>query len=46
MQVKLLDHPRAIRVYSTIEQALPNHPEIKYAIVGIAPVGGKNFHMN
>ncbi len=34
-------HPRAIRVYSTIEQALPNHPEIKYAIVGIAPVGGK-----
>jgi uncharacterized NAD-dependent epimerase/dehydratase family protein len=32
---------RGIKVYSTIDEAMNAHPEIKYAIVGIAPVGGK-----
>ncbi|MEO5583683.1 MAG: DUF1611 domain-containing protein, partial [Saprospiraceae bacterium] len=34
-------NPRGIKVYSTIDDALQVHPEINYAIVGIAPVGGK-----
>lgn len=34
-------HPRNIPVYATVDEALNEHPTIRYAIVGIAPVGGK-----
>ncbi len=33
--------PRGISIYDTVKSALYAHPEIKYAIVGIAPIGGK-----
>ncbi|MEP7323047.1 MAG: DUF1611 domain-containing protein [Saprospiraceae bacterium] len=33
--------PRGIKVFPTIDDALQVHPEIEYAIVGIAPIGGK-----
>ncbi len=32
---------RGIHVYSSIDDALKAYPEISYAIVGIAPIGGK-----
>jgi len=34
-------HPRQIPVYATVDEALNQHSGIRFAIVGIAPVGGK-----
>ena len=34
-------HQRNIPVYKSVDEALNEHPTIRYAIVGIAPVGGK-----
>lgn len=34
-------HERNIPVYKSVDEALNEHPAIRYAIVGIAPVGGK-----
>lgn len=33
--------PRGIAIYEDIESAIQAHPSIQYAIVGIAPIGGK-----
>lgn len=39
--VVLDGHHRGIPVYESVDEALNAHPTIRYAIVGIAPVGGK-----